>query len=674
MIAITNKFSGYNNPVNATSVHYPFLGKYPTIHLNKTPILIIGTVMITQLINAKLICLDLKSTTKDEVFNEMVAILDAQGKLSDKAQFLKDIYAREEIGNTGFEEGVAIPHAKSAAVAEPAVAIGISRSGIEYGAEDGEDSKLFFMIASPDGGADHHIEVLAELSSKLIEDGFIEAFFKAKSPEDALALLLEKKKVENTVAADKGLIIGVTGCPAGIAHTYLAAEGLEKAAAEMGYEIKVETNGSIGVKNAPTQEEIDRAVAIVVSCDKQVDMARFNGKKLIQTSVKAPISNGKGVIQQALDAAPYQAEAASHTKEEKSGANSARSNLYRYLMNGVSHMIPFVVTGGLMIALSLAIGGEPTPNGMQIPDGSLWNQVLNVGVVAFTLMIPILAGYIAFAIGDRAALAPGFIGGWIANNGSFYDADAGTGFIGAIIAGLLVGYFVRFIAQREYHKMIAPLVPIMIAPILGTVFIASLFIFVIGAPIADLMQWLNAVLTEMSTGNVVLLGIVLGGMAGFDMGGPFNKVAFLFSVGMIASGQTQFMGAMAVAIPIAPLGMALATVIGRKFDIFEDSEIEAGKAAGAMGLVGISEGAIPFAAQDPLSVIPANVIGSMVGAVMAFSFGITNSVAHGGPVVALLGAMNKPLLAIFCMATGAIVTAVVCVALKKMRKTKMVAA
>ncbi|NVP00261.1 PTS fructose transporter subunit IIC, partial [Photobacterium damselae subsp. damselae] len=286
------------------------------------------------------------------------------------------------------------------------------------------------------------------------------------------------------------------------------------------------------------------------------------------------------------------------------------------------------------------------------------------------LMIPILAGYIAFAIGDRPALAPGFIGGWIANTGSFYDASAGTGFIGAIVAGLLVGYFVRWVATRNYHKMVQPLVPILIAPITGTLFIAGLFIFVIGAPIASLMDSMNAMLTEMSTGNVVLLGIVLGGMAGFDMGGPFNKVAFLFSVGMIASGQTQFMGAMACAIPVAPLGMGIATVIGRKLNIFEDSEIEAGKAAGAMGLVGISEGAIPFAAQDPLSVIPANVIGSMVAAVMAFSFGITNSVAHGGPVVALLGAMNKPVLALICMATGAVVTALVAVSLKKYRKAK----
>ncbi|MDG6881390.1 EIIBCA-Man [Phocoenobacter uteri] len=628
--------------------------------------------MITQLINEKLICLDLKATTKDEVFRELTEILNSQGKLKDPEQFLKDVYAREQIGNTGFENGIAMPHAKSSAITEPAVVVGISRRGIDYDAEDGELSKLFFMIASPDDSSDHHIQVLAELSSKLIEDGFIDALFNAKTNSEALTLLLAEKKSVTTTSVNKGFLIGVTGCPTGIAHTYLAAESLEKAAAEMGYSIKVETNGSIGVRNAPTKEEIEQATAILVCCDKQVDMARFNGKKVIQTGVKAPINNAKQVIEQGLQAPIFTAD----SKETRQQANqkSNRSNFYRYLMNGVSHMIPFVVTGGLMIALSLALGGEPTPQGMQIPEGSLWNHVLNVGVVAFTLMIPILAGYIAYAIGDRAALAPGFIGGWIANNGSFYGASAGTGFIGAIIAGLLVGYFVRFIVQQNYHKMVAPLVPIMIAPILGSVFIATLFIFVIGAPIADLMQWLNAMLTEMSTGNVILLGIVLGGMAGFDMGGPVNKVAFLFSVGMIANGQTQFMGAMAAAIPVAPLGMFLATVMGRKLNLFEESEIEAGKASGAMGLVGISEGAIPFAAQDPLSVIPANVIGSMVAAVLAFSFGITNSVAHGGPIVALLGAMNKPVLALLCMIAGAVVTAIVCIALKKVRQAKMVTA
>ncbi|MEZ9346523.1 fructose-specific PTS transporter subunit EIIC [Vibrio splendidus] len=632
--------------------------------------------MITTLINQDLIKLSLSANSKEDVFKELIDVLYAQGRISDKAQFLADIKAREEQGNTGFEEGIALPHAKSSAVIKPAVVIGVHQQGIEYGADDGQPSKLFFMIASPDGGDNHHIEVLAELSSKLIEEGFIESFMNAESQQGALELLLQKPEPSETEtnAEKQGFIIGVTGCPAGVAHTYLAAEALEKGAAALGYDIKVETNGSIGVKNSPTQEEIERADAIVVACDKQVDMVRFAGKRVISTNVKAPIKDAQGLIKQALNAPSYQAEQAPTNQSVAEKASQARSGLYRYLMNGVSHMIPFVVTGGLLIALALAIGGEPSESGMAIPAGSMWNQILEVGVVAFTLMIPILAGYIAYAIADRPALTPGLIGGWIANNGSFYGADAGTGFIGAIIAGLLVGYFVKWITSFNYHKFVQPLVPIMIAPITGSLFIAGLFIFVIGAPIAGLMDALTALLTSMSTGNVVLLGIVLGGMAGFDMGGPFNKVAFLFSVGMIASGQTQFMGAMACAIPVAPLGMAIATRLGRKFDLFESSEIEAGKAAGAMGLVGISEGAIPFAAQDPMSVIPANVLGSMTAAVMAFSFGITNSVAHGGPVVALLGAMNYPMLALLCMASGAGVTAVTCIALKNLRKAKLTAA
>ncbi|OCH22913.1 PTS fructose transporter subunit IIABC [Aliivibrio logei] len=626
--------------------------------------------MITDLINEQLICLNLHAKTKDDVFSEMAAILHQQGRINDIDQFLSDIYAREELGNTGFEEGVALPHAKSSAVIKPAVMIGVSQDGVEYGAEDGQPSRLFFMIASPKNGADHHIEVLAELSSKLIEEGFIEKFLNATSSKLALELLLQKAETIDAIEPKNGFLIGVTGCPAGIAHTYLACEALEKGAAELGYKIKVETNGSIGVRNSPTAEEIEQADAIIVACDKQVDLTRFAGKKLIQTSVKAPIKDAKGLITQSLTQPPFDTDSVNTPTDAKDKTSQARSDLYRYLMNGVSHMIPFVVTGGLLIALALALGGQPTESGMAIPPGSLWNKVLDVGVVAFTLMIPVLAGYIAYAIADRPALTPGLIGGWIANNGSFYGADAGTGFIGAIIAGLLVGYFVKFIVSFNYHKFIQPLVPIMIAPIAGSLFISGLFIFVIGAPIASLMDGLTALLTSMSSGNVILLGIVLGGMTGFDMGGPFNKVAFLFSVGMIASGQTQFMGAMACAIPVAPLGMSLATIIGRKFNIFEESEIEAGKAAGAMGLVGISEGAIPFAAQDPISVIPANILGSMTAAVMAFSFGITNSVAHGGPVVALLGAINKPLLALACMAGGAVVTALVCVSIKKMRQAK----
>lgn len=278
----------------------------------------------------------------------------------------------------------------------------------------------FFHDRLPDGGDNHHIEVLAELSSKLIEEGFIEAFLNTKNSEQALELLLKKSAPTPLAnqAESKGLIIGVTGCPAGIAHTYLAAEALEKGAAALGFEIKVETNGSIGVKNSPSAEEIERAEAIVVACDKQVDMARFAGKRLIKTNVKAPIRDAQKLINEALRAPTYQAETVK-AQSVANKASQARSDLYRFLMNGVSHMIPFVVTGGLLIALALAVGGEPTEAGMAIPAGSMWNQILEVGVVAFTLMIPILAGYIAYAIADRPALSPGLIGGWIANNGSF---------------------------------------------------------------------------------------------------------------------------------------------------------------------------------------------------------------------------------------------------------------
>lgn len=629
--------------------------------------------MINSVINESLICLDLQSYSKQDVFNELADLLVKNGNVNDKVIFLQDVQKRELVCNTCIDDGVAIPHAKSSAVVKPGVAVGISRSGVDYETGDNCLVQLVFLIASPEQVTNLHVELLGKISNKLLDESFMPKLMQAKTTQDALELLSIGKQ-EITAAETKTtnggckFFIGVTGCPTGVAHTYLAAEALEKAAAELGHEIKVETNGSIGVKNSPTAEDIARADAIIVCADMQVNLDRFAGKKLIKTSVKEPIRKARQIINNSLSAPEFIATGNDVSKEstaQKNKSNASKAGLYTYLMNGVSYMIPFVVTGGLLIAIALAIGGKPTEAGMVIPKDSDWNSVLNVGVAAFTLMIPVLAGFIAYAIGDRAALAPGFVGGWIANNGSFYHADAGTGFIGAIIAGLLAGYCVRYIASIKYHKILQPLVPIFIAPIVGTLFVAGLFIFVIGAPIASLMTFLNHSLQELSTGNAIILGIVLGGMAGFDMGGPFNKVAFLFSVGMIANGQSQFMGAMACAIPVAPLGMAIATIIGRKFNIFSETELEAGKAAGAMGLVGISEGAIPFAAQDPLGVIPANVVGSMLASVLAFMFGITDNVAHGGPVVALLGAMNKPVLALLCMLAGAFLTAIVAVVLKK---------
>ncbi|WP_367988817.1 fructose-specific PTS transporter subunit EIIC [Vibrio sp. NTOU-M3] len=632
--------------------------------------------MIKEILNEQLIKLDLAAKDKESAFDELAEVLVSAGKVSDKEQFIQDLWEREQTGNTGFEDGVALPHAKSSAVISPAIAVGISKSGIDYGAEDGKPSEVFFMIASPEQASDFHIEVLASLSSKLIEPTFLDSLKSAKTTEAALALISkENKEVPTEHATKKGFIIGVTGCPTGVAHTYLAAEAIEKAATEMGYEHCVETNGSIGVRNTPTEADIERADAIVVACDKQVDLNRFAGKKVVITGVKAAIKEADKLIEQALNAPIFEGDnkAVSQTASV-TGPGGSGKDLYKYLMNGVSHMIPFVVVGGILIALALAIGGEPTPGGLAIPEGSLWNKILDVGVVGFTLMIPVLAGYIAYAIADRPGLAPGLIGGWIANNGSFYDAGAGTGFIGAIIAGLLVGYFVKWIVSFNYSKMIQPLVPIMIAPIAGSLFIAAVFIFIIGAPIAGIMETMNEVLANLSTGNVIIIGIVIGLMQGFDMGGPFGKVAFLFSVGLIAEGQTQFMGAQAAAIPVAPLGMALAAFIGSKMNLFEGEEVENAKAATAMGMVGISEGAIPFAARDPFAVIPANMIGSAVACVLGFTFGLTCNVAHGGPIVVLLGAFNKPLLALLAMAIGAITTAAIAIALKKMRLNRIAAA
>lgn len=626
---------------------------------------------IKDLVSKEIMILNLKSSTKLEVIDELIELLYQGNKIGDKEEFKKAVLEREKVSSTGLEDGIALPHGRSEVVSSPAVAIGISREGIEYGALDGEKSKIFFMIAVPENTTDVHVEILSKITSNLMEDEVREKILSAKTKEELFEIVnnFEKEKIKLEDENEKDFYIGVTGCAVGVAHTYLAAECLEKAARENGVTIKVETNGSIGVKNAPTEDEIKRAKGIIIASDKQTDLDRFNGKRIIMTNVKEGIKNADKLIKESMAGKGeiYQGSVKSVQSEKTSG-----NLLYRSLMNGVSHMVPLVIVGGILIALSLAIGGEPTPAGLQIPAGSRWNDILNIGVVGFTLMIPILSGYIAYSIGDKPALAPGLIGGWIANNGSFYGAQAGTGFIGAIISGLIVGYFVLKLKKINFPKIIEPLVPIMIIPITASLFIGALFIFVIGAPISSLMLALNNMLISLSAGSLVVIGLVIGLMQGFDMGGPFGKVAFLFSVGLIADGQLQFMGAQAAAIPVAPLGMGLATIIAKKRGIFSSEEIENGKAALAMGMVGISEGAIPFAAADPIAVIPANMIGSAVACILGFLFGLTNNVAHGGPIVVLLGAMNKPLLAILAMVIGSITTATIVIALKTMKTRKKI--
>jgi len=459
-------------------------------------------------------------------------------------------------------------------------------------------------------------------------------------------------------------LLAITACPNGIAHTYMAAENLSKTAEKMDVEMKVETQGSIGVENELTEEDIQSADGIIIAVDKTVDLERFNGKKVIQTSVSEAIKNAEGLIQQHIDGdVEVYGKTIKSVDEAKKERKDKQSPIYRSLMNGVSYMIPFVVVGGLLIALSLAIGGDPTESGLQIPEDSIWNSILNVGVAGFTLMVPILAGFISMSIADRPGLAPGMIGGYIAANGSFYGSEAGAGFLGGIVAGFITGYIAKWIKSWKVPKMIQPIMPILVIPLLTTLAIAFIFIGIIGQPIAGIMDGLTNWLNSMQGTSSIFLALILGAMISFDMGGPVNKVAFLFGAAMISAGNPYIMGPIAVAIAIPPLGMGLATVLNN--NKYEEEELEAGKAALAMGLVGITEGAIPFAAKDPIRVIPSIMTGSIIGAVIAMMFRVADNVPHGGPVVAVFGAVENVVMFFVAIIVGAVVTAFMVNVLKK---------
>ncbi|MFJ5624430.1 fructose-specific PTS transporter subunit EIIC [Peribacillus loiseleuriae] len=458
-------------------------------------------------------------------------------------------------------------------------------------------------------------------------------------------------------------ILCVTACPVGIAHTYMAAENLQKAGKALGVDIKVETQGSIGVENALTEQEIAEADGIIIAADKDVPKERFAGKKVIITGVKDGVHKPDELIKRVLsgDAPVYKPEMAAASK---SNSNAKRENpIYKHLMSGVSYMVPFIVVGGLLIALALTLGGEQTPGGIVIPEDSIWKQIESLGGTAFMFMVPILAGFIAVSIADRPGLVPGMIGGYIAANGSFYGSDAGAGFIGGIIAGFLAGYVALAIKKIKVPKAILPVMPIIFIPIFSSVIVGLLFIYVIGAPVAQVFESLTTWLAGMQGGSSILLAIILGGMIAVDMGGPFNKVAFLFGSAMIAEGNYEIMGPIAVAICIPPIGLGLATFINKRK--FRPMEREAGKASFTMGLFGITEGAIPFAAQDPLRVIPSIVVGSMVGSVIAMVSGVGNRVAHGGPIVAILGAVDNVIMFFVAVIIGVVVTALMVTALKK---------
>ncbi|MFB7786757.1 fructose-specific PTS transporter subunit EIIC [Streptomyces vinaceus] len=457
-------------------------------------------------------------------------------------------------------------------------------------------------------------------------------------------------------------LVAVTACPTGIAHTYMAAEKLQQAAARLGVDMKVETQGSIGAENVLDDNDVREADGVIIAADKEVDRERFAGKRVLSTGVADGIHRPEELIER-VRSAPVQTGATAGAAGGTGGGGGIgaggggkeRSLAYKALMNGVSYMIPFVVVGGLLIAISLALGGHATAEGYVIPEGTFWAHVNAVGGIGFQLMIPILSGYIAYAIGDRPALVPGMIGGFIANTGALYDSKAGAGFIGAIVTGFLAGYLVLWIKKVKVPKVVQPIMPIIVIPIVATTALGLFFIYVIGKPISWVFENLTGWLSGMTGTSAILLGAILGLMIAFDMGGPVNKTAFLFGTGLIASGNYAVMGMCAAAIPVMPLGQGLATLLRRK--LYSDQERETGMAALFMGMFGISEGAIPFAAARPAVVIPANMLGGAVAGAIAGVGGVGDHVPHGGPVVAALGAISGWAWFLVAIAAGTVVTA-----------------
>ena len=462
-------------------------------------------------------------------------------------------------------------------------------------------------------------------------------------------------------------LLAVTACPTGIAHTYMAAEKLAQAAESRGIDMKVETQGSIGAENILDDNDVSTADGVIVAADKDVDLSRFVGKRVLVVGVAEGIRHPERLIEQVRSAPVHTAGGTAAATTAPTGRE--RSVAYKALMNGVSYMIPFVVVGGLLIAISLSLGGHPDPSGgLVIPKDSFWMDVNNIGVIGFTLMVPILSGYIAYAIGDRPALVPGMIGGWIANTGSLYDSKAGAGFIGAIVTGFLAGYLVLWIKKVKVPKFVQPIMPIIVIPIVATTALGLFFINVIGKPISWVFEHLTSWLGGMTGTSAILLGTILGLMIAFDMGGPVNKTAFLFGAGLIATGNQAVMGMCAAAIPVMPLGQGLATLIRRR--LYTEQERETGLASLFMGCFGISEGAIPFAAARPAQVIPANVLGGAVAGAVAGLAGVKDAVPHGGPIVAVLGAVSGVPMFFVAVAIGTAVTAVTTVALVDVSERK----
>ena len=630
---------------------------------------------ITELLDKRSIRIDGAPKSKNEALDQMVELMAKSGKINDLEAYRQEVYRREEEGTTGVGEGIAIPHGKGAFVDKPGLAAMVVKDGVDYDSLDGEPVHLIFLIAAPNTKDNVHLDVLSKLSVLLMDEDFSRALQNAKSPEEFMKIvdeadqeapdLDEKLKADEATSEDQFRILAVTACPTGIAHTYMAAEGLEKAAKAKGCFIKVETRGSGGAKNVLTAEEIKNADCIIVAADTKVPMDRFNGKKLIEVQVSDGISKADKLIEQAMsgNVPVYTASENAEVSEKKAGGSKGHQ-IYMQLMNGVSHMLPFVVGGGILIALAFLIDGlcvdmtSLTAEARQ-SFGSITPvaaTLKSIGNLAFGFMLPLLAGFIAMSIADRPGLAVGFVGGAIAANGK-------SGFLGALVAGFLAGYLILLLKKlfEKLPEALEKIAPVLLYPVFGILIVGLVMTFVVEPPIGALNTALNTALTNMSGSSKVLLGIIVAGMMAVDMGGPFNKAAYVFGTASIAAGNYGIMAAVMIGGMVPPCAIALASLLFK--DKFTKTERESAPTNFIMGLAFITEGAIPFAASDPLHVIPACVIGSGLAGALSMAFNCTLMAPHGG--IFVFPVVGNPLMYLVALAVGTVVGALMLGVLKK---------
>ena len=657
---------------------------------------------ITDLLKPQSILLNASPTNKADAIYTLGDLMDKGGNLSDKAEYLEAVFAREESGSTGLGDGIATPHAKSAGVKEAGLAAMVVPNGVDFEALDGQPSRLFFMIAAPEGAADTHVEVLSKLATMVIDPDFKNALIQAATVNRFLELITAKEEgnfdpsvegyikkedekapsitdaieAKATEAIEKVVpkvsvdnphyeVLAVTGCPTGIAHTYMAAESLERKAKEMGISLKVEKNGASGIKDALTAEEIEHAKCIIVASDRQVEMARFDGKPMIQTKVANGINKAEELLREAMSGTAPVYHASQSDKDSAESAIDAKDSfgrqIYKHLMNGVSHMLPFVIGGGILIALAFLFDTFDPANAKNFGSGTpLSAFLMKIGGASFGFMLPVLAGYIAMSIADRPGLVAGFVGGLLASQG-------GSGFLGALIAGFAAGYLVLLVKKlvSGLPQALEGTKPVLFYPVLGVLFIGIAITFIINPPVSALNEWLMNSLQTMGTTSRVLLGLVFGAMMSVDMGGPVNKAAYVIGTGALATGEYGIMAAVMAGGMVPPLAIALCTTFFPSR--FTEAERKSGITNYIMGLSFITEGAIPFAAADPIRVLPSCIIGAGTAGALSMFFECTLRAPHGG--IFVVPTIGNPLLYLASIAIGSVVACIILAIVKpKLKK------